>query len=101
VTIFGAIFLLAYLSDLRYFGLEKDVRDKIKVAARARITHIIRAATDNDAEEKRTVFYTSMNEKTCHKLYWMDGSIQDFHEGDVVDFECGKFSGILLRISKS
>ncbi|WP_431217254.1 hypothetical protein ACQ86N_23610 [Puia sp. P3] len=101
MTTFGAIFLLAYLSDLRYFGLKKDVREKIKIAARARITHIIRAAIDNDYEEKRTVFHASMNEKTSQKLYWMEGSIHDFHEGDVVDFECGKFSGILLRISKS
>ena len=100
-TIFCAIFLVAYLSDLRYFGLKKDVREKIKIAAKTRITRIIRAAIDTDSEEIRTVFYTSMHEKTYQKLYLMEDGIQDFREGDVVDFECGKFSGILLRISKS
>jgi len=100
VTVFGAIFLLAYLSDLRYFGLKKDVREKIKIAAKTRITRIIRAAIDNDSEEIRTVFYTSMHEKTYQKLYLMEGSLQDFHEGDIIDFECAKHSGILLSISK-
>ena len=100
VTIFGAIFLLAYLSDLRYFGLKKDVRSKIKIAAKTRITRIIRAAIDNDSEEIRTVFYTSMHEKSCQKLYWMEGSLHDFREGDIIDFECAKHSSILLSISK-
>jgi len=100
VTIFCAIFLLAYLSDLRYFGLKKDVREKIKIAARTRITRIIRAAIDNDSEEIRTVFYTSMQEKTYQKLYWMEGSLHDFREGDIINFECAKHSNILLSISK-
>ena len=100
VAAFGSIFLLAYLSDLRYFGLKKDVRQKIKVAAKTRITRIIRAAIDNSSEEKRTIFYTSMNEKSYQKLYWMEGSLHDFREGDVIDFECAKYSNILLRISK-
>lgn len=100
VTIFGAIFVLAYLSDLRYFGLKKDVREKIKITARTRITRIIRAAIDNDSEEIRTVFYTSMHEKTYQKLYWMEGSTHDFREGDIINFECAKHSSILLSISK-
>ncbi|MBS1605096.1 MAG: hypothetical protein JST42_20705, partial [Bacteroidetes bacterium] len=85
VTIFCAIFLLSCLSDLRYFGLKRDVREKIKVAANTRITRIIRAAISS--EEKPTVFYTSMDEKTYRKLYWMEGSLQEFHEGDIVNFE--------------
>jgi hypothetical protein len=100
VTIFCAIFLLAYLSDLHYFGLKKDVREKIKVAANTRITRIIRAAIINGTEERPTVFYTSMNEKTYQKLYWMEGSLHDFREGDLINFECAKHSNILLSISK-
>jgi hypothetical protein len=100
VTVFGSIFLLAYLSDLRYFGLKKDVREKIKIAAKTRITRIIRAAIDNDSEEIRTVFYTSMHEKSYQKLYWMEDSLHDFREGDIIDFECAKHSSILLSVSK-
>lgn len=96
----GTVFLLAYLSDLRYFGLKKDVRDKTKIVGKTRITKVIRGAIDSDKSEKKTVFYTSMSEKSYQKLYWMEGNLYGFREGDVVDFECAKHSGILLSISK-
>jgi hypothetical protein len=98
--VFGSIFLLAYLSDLRYFGLKKDVQEKTKIAGKTRITRVIRGAIDSNAEDKKTVFHTSMSEKPYQKLYWMEGNLYDFREGDLVDFECAKHSGILLSISK-
>ncbi|MBS1661913.1 MAG: hypothetical protein JST68_12775 [Bacteroidetes bacterium] len=98
--VFGTIFLLAYLSDLRYFGLKKDARDRTKMAGKTRITKVIRGAIDSNQEEKKTVFHTSLTEKPYQKLYWMEGNLYDFKEGDVVDFECAKHSSILLSISK-
>lgn len=100
VLAFGGIFLWAYMSDLRYFGLKKDVRDKTKITGKTRITKVIRGAIDSHQTEKKTVFHTSLPEKPYQKLYWMEGNLYGFKEGDVVDFECAKHSGILLSISK-
>src|SRR5882724_4124109 len=53
--VFAGVFLLAFLSDLRYFGLKKDLDEKTKVTGQARIVDVKRAAIDQQKEEKRTV----------------------------------------------
>ena len=98
--IFGVVFLLAFLADLRYFGLKKDLNEKMKVVGQARIVDVKRAAIDEQKEEKRTIFIMDAADKKYKKLFWLDGNLYQFNQGDVVDFECGKYSNILLTLSK-
>ncbi len=98
--VFAVVFLLAFLSDLRYFGLKKDLDEKTKVTGQARIVDVKRAAIDQQKEEKRTVFILDAVDKNYKKLFWLEGNLYQFHTGDVIDFECGKHSKVLLSLSK-
>jgi len=98
--VLGAVFLLAFLSDQRYFGLKKDLDEKTKIAGQARIVDVKRAAIDEHKEEKRTVFILDAADKKYKRLFWLEGNLYQFNTGDIIDFECGKHSKVLLNLSK-
>ena len=100
MLVVGAVFMLAFLSDLRYFGLKKDLYERTKIAGQARIVDVKRAAIDAHKEEKQTIFILDANDKKYKKLFWLEGNLYQFNTGDIIDFECGKHSKVLLNLSK-
>jgi len=100
MLVFGAVFLLAFMADLRYLGLKKDLNEKKKIAGQARILEVKRAAIDEQKEDKQTIFILDASDKKYKKLFWMEGNLYQFNTGDTIDFECGKHSRVLLNLSK-
>jgi hypothetical protein len=100
MLVFGTVFLLAFLTDLRYFGLKKDLYERTKIAGQAKIIEVKRAAIDEQQADKQTIFILDAADKKYKKLFWMEGNLYQFNSGDTIDFECGKHSRILLNLSK-
>jgi len=100
LLVFATVFLLAFLADLRYFGLKKDLYEKTKIAGQARILEVKRAAIDEQKADKQTIFILDAADKKYKKLFWLEGNLYQFNTGDTIDFECGKYSKVLLSLSK-
>lgn len=100
MLVFSTVFLLAFLADLRYFGLKKDLYERTKIAGQAKIVEVKRAAIDEQKEDKQTIFILDAADKKYKKLFWMEGNLYQFNAGDTIDFECGKHSRVLLNLSK-
>ena len=100
MLVFGTVFMLAFLADLRYFGLKKDLYERTKIAGQAKILEVKRAAIDEQKEDKQTIFILDAADKKYKKLFWMEGNLYQFNTGDTIDFECGKHSRVLLNLSK-
>jgi hypothetical protein len=100
MLVMGTIFLFAFLADSRYLSVKKDIYERAKVSGQGRISSIKRAAINEQQEQKRTVFVMDIADKKYQKLYWLEGNLYQFKEGDTVSFECGKHSQILFSITK-
>jgi hypothetical protein len=100
MLVFGIVFMLAFLADLRYFGLKKDLYERTKIAGQAKILEVKRAAIDEQTEDKQTIFILDAADRKYKKLFWMEGNLYQFNAGDTIDFECGKHSRVLLNLSK-
>lgn len=100
MLLFGGICLMAFFADSRYFRIRKDIREKAKVKGMARILEINRAPIDAHQQEKRTLFKTDAPNRKYRTLYWLENNLYGLREGDTITFECGKYSGIVLRMSR-
>lgn len=98
----GLICLLIFFADNRYFRMKRDLREGAKIEGMARIVEISRAAPDTDACENgtRILFRTDAADPKYRTLFWPNDHVSGFREGDTVSFACGKYSGIVLRISR-
>ena len=99
LAILGSVLALAFMADYRYLGLRKDLQEKLKVTGIAKILEVKKSAIDEESSAKRTLLITDMA-PPYKKLYWLEGNLYGFTEGDTVSFECGKHSQVLFSITK-
>lgn len=99
LLLLGGVLVLAFMADYRYLGLRKDIQEKVKVSGEAQILEVKRSAIDEESGAKRTLFITNMA-PPYKNLYWLEGNLYDFKEGDTISFECGKHSQVLFSITK-
>jgi hypothetical protein len=99
LAVLGCILLLAFMADHRYMGLRKDIQEKVKVTGVAKSLEVKKSAIDEESEAKRTLLITDMA-PPFKKLYWLEGNLYGFNEGDSIQFECGKHSQVLFSITK-
>jgi hypothetical protein len=91
------IFALIKVTDVRYYTIKKDLTNMQKGQIQVPLETVYQGNND-----MQTSFIVKMDglKKRQRLFYWMRGRLNDFRAGQEVDIVYGRYSRIILAISK-
>jgi hypothetical protein len=92
------IFALIKVTDVRYFTIRKDLTQLQKGQIKVPLEHVYQGSND-----LQTSFIVKQEgvKKRKRLFYWMRGRLDDYKSGQEVEIIYGRYSRVILNISKA